>query len=142
MFVASGHPAVHEDIITCSDDPPRFSSYFTLEVPLQRTEHLPLEHPEKCFQVCANHQCVHFAFQSAEGRLFGCSTHSKHALFCVRMVSRQVTCDGVAVRGEYNVRVDKEKLLFTFYPDRESNPLKPGQYCDSNMQPVADPCEY
>ena len=43
--------------------------------------------------------------------------------------------------GEYKVRVDKHKLRFTFYPDRESNPLKPGQCCDSNMQPAADPCE-
>ena len=54
------------------------------------------------------------------------------------MVPRQVTCGGVAVRGECKVRVDKEKLRFTFYPDRESNPLKPGQCkCSSaSLQPV------
>ena len=55
-----------------------------------------------------------------------------------------MTCGGVAVPGEYKVRVDKHKLRFIFYPDRESNPLKPGQCkCyDSNMHHAADPCEH
>ena len=49
-----------------------------------------------------------------------------------------MSCDGTAVPGKYKVRVDDQKLQFTFYPDRESNPLKPGQ-CEcsaASLQPV------
>lgn len=38
----------------------------------------------------------------------------------------QVECDGDAVSGKYEVRVDASHVRFTFRPDRALNPMQPG----------------
>ena len=42
------------------------------------------------------------------------------------LLGLQLTCDGVAVSGEFEVRVEALRLRFTFRPDRVLNPMKPG----------------